>query len=390
MALGAFRTTPINNLLFESKSFSIPKYKEYITSKLFRNIFFKDNSPLSKTTISIIKSVRLKNIPSTLNNIISSCQKFDIPINNGKGKCDYFPPWYIDNNWLNTSLSNYKKNETPTEVYRSKLLEIQHTLQNFTFIYTDGSKSEERVAYSVIMQNTILKCSILPEYTSVFTAEIIAIYEAINHVYNRRGNFAIFTDSLSAISSISNVNNEDYYASKIRQMIIKKNGKIQLIWIPGHALIQGNEFADKVAKNATKSPLIKTGNLNINEINNFLRNHYISEHKNSWNLTSNWYQHINKDKTNIIQILKNNQNANISRRDQVALTRLRLGHTKLTHNHRINKNLPNQCIFCNNTDINLEHILIRCSFFQNQRNNLFPQNNIIETLNKYFKIFKIL
>ena len=76
--------------------------------------------------------------------------------------------------------------------------------QNYNLIYTDGSKSSETVTYSITQDNKILKIANLEQYSSVFSAEIIAIYEAINTLQKRRGKYAICTDSLSAVKAIKN------------------------------------------------------------------------------------------------------------------------------------------------------------------------------------------
>lgn len=82
LAVGAFRTTPINNLLYESNFLSIPEIRDYLTFKSFKHIFYRDKSPLSDTTNMLLKKEKYRNISSTLNNIIKYCRDFDIPINN--------------------------------------------------------------------------------------------------------------------------------------------------------------------------------------------------------------------------------------------------------------------------------------------------------------------
>lgn len=381
MALGAFRTTSINTMLFESNFMAVSNNKEFLTCKHFKNIFFKDKSPLSEITKRIVNSSRLKNIPSTLNSIINYCRIFDIPINNTKIQNNNFPPWHLRKSSINASLSNFKKKDTPTEIYRMKLLEIQDSLHNFTFIYTDGSKFGDRTAYSVVQQDKVEKCLILPEYSSNFTAEIIAIYDAMNLIQNGKSHIAIFTDSMASIESVNNICNNEYYASSIRQKLIKMRDKLLLIWIPGHAQIPGNEFADRVAKNATESPLIMSKNLNTSDIGKYFKSQFRSKQNTSWNSTSKWYQQVNKDRTNIINILKNNHSNNLSRRDQIVITRLRLGHTLITHKYIFDKNVINQCSFCNSRENNVDHIFTKCNFFRNQRNDIFPNNNVLEIFN---------
>jgi len=89
-----------------------------------------------------------------------------------------------------------------------------------------------------------LKYGILPPYSSVLTSETIAILEAIELIKNRRGKFIICSDSLSAIDSIQNKNNNNINPSKIRSLITLHAPKIKIMWIPGHSGIKGNELDD--------------------------------------------------------------------------------------------------------------------------------------------------
>lgn len=72
---------------------------------------------------------------------------------------------------------------------------------------------------------------------------------------------AIFSDSLSVISSVSSPKPKDissYYISQIRKRLplaYNLGLKITLIWIPGHVNILGKKEADSLAKEACKKGL---------------------------------------------------------------------------------------------------------------------------------------
>uniref|UniRef100_A0A1Y1KI79 Reverse transcriptase zinc-binding domain-containing protein n=1 Tax=Photinus pyralis TaxID=7054 RepID=A0A1Y1KI79_PHOPY len=55
-----------------------------------------------------------------------------------------------------------------------------------------------------------------------------------------------------------------------------------------------------------------------------------------------------------------------NRKYDVTLTRLRLGHTKLTHKHLLQKAETPQCEKCN-VDLTIKHLLIDCPHYQNTR-----------------------
>jgi len=58
-----------------------------------------------------------------------------------------------------------------------------------------------------------------------------------------------------------------------------------------------------------------------------------------------WYKNINKDNSNIDNYCRS-FHPKSSRLDQIKIIRLRLGHTKLTHEHYFNQNQTSPCPFC--------------------------------------------
>ena len=140
--------------------------------------------------------------------------------------------------------------------------DLMERLSDHMFIFTDGSKLNNFVAFSITTENSVLRIAKLDEYSSNFSAEIIAIYEACVLVRGLSSRFAICTDSLSALRSVLNVSNTGFYPTSIRTIWIEKFPNLQLIWVPSHCGITGNELADHSAKNAIIQVLFYTDNLN--------------------------------------------------------------------------------------------------------------------------------
>ena len=78
---------------------------------------------------------------------------------------------------------------------------------------------------------------------------------------------------------------------------------------------------------------------------------------------------------------------------EVILTRLRIGHTKLTHGHLMTSpnDVPPVCTQCN-TDLTIKHIFSTCAKYDNKRRLLFGNKSFIEILeeSKDFNIRNIL
>src|SRR5699024_4016646 len=56
----------------------------------------------------------------------------------------------------------------------------------------------------------------------------------------------------------------------------------------------------------------------------------------------------------------------LSRRDEVVLARLRLGHTRASHSYLFSRSAPPQCTNCQ-TQLTVQHILVECQKYAKQR-----------------------
>ena len=373
-ATGAFRSTPISNLYIESNTQTFENRRNSLTTKLQKNILNSKNTPIYK----IIKNPIKKKNHSTIIRSIQNCKTLNIPYKSKFNTQNLHPPWTFNNKVFIRSLQSYSKSTTTSDIYKQMFLEIQNKYKDHKFIYTDGSKTQNHIGYSVTTTNTTVKISTLPQYSSVFTAEIIAITEAIKYAHTQRGKFAICTDSLSSLDAISNLDNSSYYSNLIRKLLNDKKNKVILIWVPGHMNIEGNEFADIQARSAGIFPTIITPNHNQNDISKYIKNYYIKENIN--NLTENtssWYKQTNPTSISIEHFL-DSTHKHISRLDTIKILRLRLGHSRITHEYLMNPQKSNICIYCNTNTISIKHILIECPYFLNIRNQIF---NSIDPLN---------
>ena len=69
--------------------------------------------------------------------------------------------------------------DIPAEIHKYRFYELCDQYADFCRIYTDGSKAGERVA-SAIVYKGITKSVRLPDLTSIFRAELYALFLAID------------------------------------------------------------------------------------------------------------------------------------------------------------------------------------------------------------------
>ncbi|XP_018396223.1 PREDICTED: uncharacterized protein LOC108774583 [Cyphomyrmex costatus] len=96
----------------------------------------------------------------------------------------------------------------------------------------------------------------LPANTSIFSAELWAIYQAVQTIMDLDiFRSVIFSDSKSALEALCNpqgihCNYIIYYIKKAFYEIQKQGKSVTLFWVPAHVGIPGNEAADLAAKDA--------------------------------------------------------------------------------------------------------------------------------------------
>ncbi|VVC38785.1 Ribonuclease H-like domain [Cinara cedri] len=119
-----------------------------------------------------------------------------------------FRPWHTNLIEVNTDLKTFYKNFTPHRQIINSFHEIiNNNFNSFYQICTDASKAPNQTGFAIThtSQNILFK---LPQFTSIYTAEILAIFEALS-TYSlsvTHSNILILSDSMSAISAKSNTN----------------------------------------------------------------------------------------------------------------------------------------------------------------------------------------
>ena len=102
----------------------------------------------------------------------------------------------------------------------------------------------------------LVKLFRLSDFSSVFTAELVAILKILQFFEDRPPfQLAIFSDSLSALQAIENGDSSSDVVKEILYqlyMYASQGIVFNFIWIPSHVNILGNEMADKFAKQGLK------------------------------------------------------------------------------------------------------------------------------------------
>lgn len=129
-------------------------------------------------------------------------------------------------------------------------------------IYTDGSIAKGSAGASYIIMDrhesvTVMKKIKLPNYATIFDAEMIAIQEAIKETLSFPDNttFALFSDSLSSLKALANPYNQNPIVHETKNLIktLLQKQKLSMHHVRSHTNIDGNDLADKLANEARKT-----------------------------------------------------------------------------------------------------------------------------------------
>ncbi|XP_035216584.1 uncharacterized protein LOC118190010 [Stegodyphus dumicola] len=155
-----------------------------------------------------------------------------------------------------------------------------------TKIYTDGSKHEHGVGSAFIHydgSNTeyTWKGHLKPE-NSVFQAEVTALTAAVQHILNNNIQAAtIYTDSLSAINAIENQHHVSPSIINLQDILQhNRHTKITMVWVKAHDGNQGNEAADRLAKDAASN--LEAQEINIPAPPSYLKRHLQGQAIRQW------------------------------------------------------------------------------------------------------------
>ena len=383
IALGAFRTSPVESLYVEANEPSLYARREKLSlqyavkvaankSNPARNIIFKPKYTDSYEQ----KPKQIKPLGLRLN---SSMSEIDFHLDNVKeNSVPQTPPWTLNTpTILFDMLSASKKSETNPEIFKSKYNEIRTTYNNHFPIYTDGSKDDKKVGCAVVSQLHQSKLR-LPNNASIFSAEAKAIDLALNFIsnYNER-KFIIFTDSLSILQSINNRNMENPFIQNIllRFHELSFTKSILFCWIPSHMGIRGNEDADRAAK---KSLALPQSNIKLpyTDFNPCINKYIFSKWQLSWNNAV--FNKLHDIEPTLGDWHQGNRSV---RREEVVLSRCRIGHSHLTHSYLLKGEDQPECVPCQ-APLSIKHILIDCVDFAPQRNRYFHVSSMSELFKK--------
>jgi ribonuclease HI len=279
------------------------------------------------------------------------------------------PPWTILNIVTCQEMYQFKKSICSSAQLRVQFRDHLTDHEQSFVIYTDGSKTSDGVGYAAVGENVDISRRIQP-FASIFTAELSAIYDSLgicDHVPQE--SITIITDSKSAIQSINNYNNNNPLVQNIQSRISALNKPVHLCWVPAHVGVPGNEQADTAARDVITASDIQDIPIPRSDFKALVKSKTKHRWKEKWEaIDSNKLREI----TDSTKLLPNVTSPN--REWERALTRLRVGHSRLTHGYLMEGGNPPECDICI-LPLTIKHILTECNKYIPERMATFNRLN---------------
>lgn len=381
LALGAYRTSPIQSLYVEANEPSLENRRLKLALQYAIKLKTNKGNPAYPAVFTVQYSIMYERKPNHIRPFGLRIKphlenlKVDLNILEQTHFCK-IPPWDIKKPFILLDLSKNQKSETHPNDYQLQFLEIRDMYPQYTLIYTDGSKSGNQVA-AAFATNEVHQGIRIPDQSSIFTAEANALLLALKFIEtSSQKKFLIMTDSKSCLDSLESMKTDHPTVVKIfvkLSMLKSKAFSIYFCWVPGHSGIAGNEKADSAAKEALSTELVNSF-IPFTDLKQTI-NEYI---RNKWQ--SEWDQCLNNKLHEINPDVKKKLNLCFENRwNQVIYTRCRIGHSKITHKFLLLGENPPKCSFCQNS-LSIKHILLDCITSA-------PVRNLFYSVDTFGKIF---
>lgn len=246
---------------------------------------------------------------------------------------------------------------------RSMLFKSHTAILRITVRKQSTEKNAKLICHTHKVHDVATTSYRLPNQCSVFSAEAFAIWKGLEAAPRNDTRIVVLSDSLSVLAAIENGTSKHPWIQQIETIMQQRD--VVLVWIPGHCGIAGNDLADAAARRANEK---EPANMPVPK-QDALR--WVKER-----IRLTWEREWSGCRDVFLRRIKPNTIAGKDRSIQVeqrALTRLRIGHTRMTHGEHF-KTGGRTCETCG-VPLTVPHILLECRKYAIERaNNVIDHN----------------
>lgn len=391
IATGAFRSSPKESLEVEAGVLPLSLRREQCMCSLFLRLQIPTPSALTPLLVGVDQNPPYWPFAGVVTSIF---RYLDLPLHAvlQYDYTDFQALWLYPPPVVCLGLSSFTKSEDNAVLLRTSFTSHLVLHAGSTHVYTDGSKRDSGVGASAVFPDLVLSHS-LPPSASIFTAELVALALAVLRILGLEFGvkYTIFSDSKSALLALKDRSTRHPLVSAIQRFLcflhVRKR-ELSFCWVPSHVGVPGNERADEAAGLAASSPMnsdhflprnVQLGHLPAADFQSCLRRGFLTCWQTCWTEDPRDFK-----LRNVKPILRNWLTSyKGSRRREVVLARLRIGHTNLTHSFLMAREAPPPCPFCRlHTPLSIFHIFVDCQAITALRSRFFPGSSAVPFRNR--------
>ena len=357
LALGAFRSSPVNSLYAEANEPSLNLRWRKLSLQYYLKLKSNRDNPTHKVVFEPLCKGDFLNRDKVIPPFSLRCEAnincLDCDLEDvANYKISEVPLWTFKSPTYLYNLASDRKTITDPIVFKAKFLEVKEQCYTHEEIYTDGSKDGEKVTSAAILDGELYQFR-LPNNSAIFSAEVKAIDLALSHIeQDAYWRYIIFTDSLSVMQALEGEKTDNPLVVGLLGKLSRlcERADIVFCWLPSHIGIASNEEADKAAKDALSFEVLPF-KVPFSDFKPLINSFIHDVWQRSWNDPLNQKNKLFAIKPNISEWLPSSRS---NRREEIVLARLRIGYTHMTHSYLLKGEDPPDCIPCS-TILSVKH-----------------------------------
>ncbi len=263
LALGLPQSVPQCLVYREAGLLPFRRHIQLVCSKYVFRCQTVDNSTVDEITATFRKPSRLQSYSSICDLVCDLVRSAGLDgVEVATRPMHPYPPWLLERAHVEVDMEGLMKDQNPLVLAVTARLCLEEKYQHHLKIFTDGSVMEDGAAGAafVIPEFNNLTHSYSLPAVSVFTAELLAISMALQHISAIPVTpFAIVicSDSKAALTAIKS-DSQNAREDLVREIattthqLITRGTEVRFQWVPAHVCLSGNEKADRAAKRGAK------------------------------------------------------------------------------------------------------------------------------------------